>query len=117
MRDYHYYQSVFAGIPKPFAFVDLDHLEENAQQIVLQSNGKSIRIASKSIRSVAVLKRLLQVDESFSGIMCYSAPEALHLCAAGFDDLLLGSDSLPLQACQPAVCPKCSLCCRKRLQS
>lgn len=90
MRDYHYYQSVFAGIPKPFAFIDLDHLEENAQQIVLQSNGKSIRIASKSIRSVAILKRLLQVDESFSGIMCYSAPEALHLCAAGFDDLLLG---------------------------
>ena len=90
MRDYRYYQSVFAGIPKPFAFVDLDLLEENAEQIVLQSNEKKIRIASKSLRSVSILKRLLQLDDSFSGIMCYSAQEALHLCAAGFDDLLMG---------------------------
>ncbi|MGG4493176.1 amino acid deaminase/aldolase [Brevibacillus reuszeri] len=90
MRDYRYYQSVFAGIPKPFAFVDLDLLEENAAQIVLQSNEKKIRIASKSLRSVSILKRLLQLDDSFSGIMCYSAPEALHLCTAGLDDLLMG---------------------------
>ncbi|MGM0710533.1 amino acid deaminase/aldolase [Brevibacillus parabrevis] len=90
MRDYRYYQSAFAGIPKPFAFVDLDLLEQNAEQIALQSNGKPIRIASKSIRSVALLKHLLQFDDCFSGLMCFSAPEALHLCAAGFDDLLLG---------------------------
>lgn len=90
MRDYRDYQSAFAGIPKPFAFVDLDLLEENAQQIRLQSNGKQIRIASKSIRSVAILKHLLQLDDSFGGIMCYSGPEVLHLCSHGLDDLLLG---------------------------
>lgn len=90
MRDYRYYQSAFAGIPKPFAFVDLDLLEQNAEQIGLQSNGKPIRIASKSIRSVGILKHLLQLDDCLSGLMCFSAPEALHLCAAGFDDLLLG---------------------------
>jgi D-serine deaminase-like pyridoxal phosphate-dependent protein len=90
MRDYRYYQSVFAGIPKPFAFVDLDLLAENAQLIGRRSNGKPIRIASKSIRSVAILQHILQLDDCFRGIMCYSAPEALHLCEAGFDDLLLG---------------------------
>lgn len=90
MRDYRYYQSAFAGVPKPFAFVDLDFLEENAEQICLQSNGKPVRIASKSIRSVAILKHILQLDDCFRGLMCYSAPEALHLCKAGFDDLLLG---------------------------
>ncbi|MGZ0051639.1 amino acid deaminase/aldolase [Brevibacillus gelatini] len=90
MRDYRYYQSAFAGIPKPFAFVDLDLLEQNAEQIGLQSNGKPIRIASSSIRSVGILKHLLQLDDCFSGVMCFSAPEALHLCEEGFDDLLLG---------------------------
>ncbi|TKI58413.1 amino acid deaminase/aldolase [Brevibacillus antibioticus] len=90
MRDYRYYQSAFAGVPKPFAFVDLDLLEENAEQISLQSNGKPVRIASKSIRSVAILKHVLQLDDCFRGLMCYSAPEVLHLCEAGFDDLLLG---------------------------
>jgi len=90
MRDYRYYQSVFAGVPMPFAFVDLDLLEENAQQIRLQSNGKPIRIASKSIRSVAILQHLLQWDECFTGIKCYSGPEVLHLCAHGLDELLLG---------------------------
>jgi len=90
LRTYRYYQTAFATIPMPFAFLDLDLLEENAQQIRLQSNEKSIRIASKAIRCVSVLKRLLQFDELFSGIMCYSAPEALHLSHHGFDDLLIG---------------------------
>lgn len=90
MRDYRYYQSLFSGIPKPFAFIDLDLLEENAQQVRLQSNGKQIRIASKSIRSVAILQHLLQLDECFTGLMCYSGPEVLHLCAHGMDQLLLG---------------------------
>ncbi|KQL46703.1 amino acid aldolase [Brevibacillus choshinensis] len=90
MRDYRYYQSAFAGVPMPFAFVDLDLLEENAQQIRLQSNGKQIRIASKSIRSVDILKHLLQLDECFTGIMCYSGPEVLHLCAQDLDQLLVG---------------------------
>ncbi|MGN7469169.1 amino acid deaminase/aldolase [Brevibacillus sp. SAFN-007a] len=90
MRDYRYYQSAFSGIPKPFAFVDLDLLEQNAEQIGLQSNGKPIRIATASIRSIGILKHLLQLDDCFSGLLCFSAPEALHLCAAGFDDLLMG---------------------------
>lgn len=90
VRDYRYYQTIFAGIPKPFAFVDLDLLGINAQQIRLRSQGKMIRIASKSIRSVELLKHLLEMDDCFRGIMCYSAPEALHLANHGLDDLLLG---------------------------
>lgn len=90
MRDYRYYQAIFTGIPKPFAFVDLDLLGVNAQQIRLRSQGKNVRIASVAVRSVALLKHILEIDDSFQGVMCYSAQEALHLADHGLDDLLLG---------------------------
>jgi D-serine deaminase-like pyridoxal phosphate-dependent protein len=74
----------------PFAFVDLDLLEENARQILARAQGKRIRIASKSVRCVAVLRRLLAMDERFQGIMCFTAREAVYLAGLGFDDLLIG---------------------------
>ncbi len=74
----------------PFAFVDLDMLQQNIQSILQRANGKKIRIASKSIRSVDVLWRILQANSQFQGIMCYTVPEALYLAQQGFTDLLMG---------------------------
>lgn len=74
----------------PFAFVDLDMLQQNIQSILQRANGKKIRIASKSIRSVDVLRRILKADARFQGIMCFTVPEALYLAQQGFTDLLLG---------------------------
>lgn len=74
----------------PFAFVDLDMLQQNTQSILQRANGKKIRIASKSIRSVDVLRRILKADARFQGIMCFTVPEALYLAQQGFTDLLLG---------------------------
>jgi D-serine deaminase-like pyridoxal phosphate-dependent protein len=89
-RDYGYYRDIFAGRRMPFAYVDLDLLDENARQVLARAQGKRIRIASKSVRCVAVLRRLLAMDERFQGIMCFTAREAVYLAGLGFDDLLIG---------------------------
>jgi D-serine deaminase-like pyridoxal phosphate-dependent protein len=88
--DYAYYKGVFSGRAMPFAYLDLDLLEQNTRQIVSRAAGKRIRLASKSLRSVAVLQRLLSADQSIQGIMSYSAREAAYLAKQGFDDLLIG---------------------------
>jgi D-serine deaminase-like pyridoxal phosphate-dependent protein len=90
MHDYDYYRRVFQGFPMPFAFVDLDLLKSNIRQTVVRARGKRIRIASKSIRSVALIELILASNPAFQGIMCFTAPEAVWLSRRGLDDLLLG---------------------------
>lgn len=87
---YDYYKKAFADRPMPFAYVDLDLLEQNVQQVLTRAQGKRIRLASKSLRSVAILQRILASDVGFQGIMCYTAREALYLTSKCFSDLLLG---------------------------
>jgi D-serine deaminase-like pyridoxal phosphate-dependent protein len=74
----------------PFAFLDLDLLKQNIRQVVSLAKGKRVRLASKSLRSVAVIRRVLEADTTFQGIMCYTAQEAAYLASQGFDDLLIG---------------------------
>ncbi|GGG72896.1 amino acid deaminase/aldolase [Paenibacillus radicis (ex Gao et al. 2016)] len=90
MDRYAYYKETFGQLPMPFAFVDLDRLDHNARGIAQAAGGKKIRIASKSLRCVDVMRRLLDADPVFQGIMCFTAAEAAFLAGHGFDDLLLG---------------------------
>jgi D-serine deaminase-like pyridoxal phosphate-dependent protein len=89
-RDYAYYKQVFADRPMPFAYLDLDLLDQNIQQVVERARGKRVRLASKSLRSISVLKRILASDSCFQGIMSYSPQEAVYLASQGLDDLLIG---------------------------
>ena len=89
-RDYAYYKGIFDDRPMPFAFLDLDLLEQNIRQVMALARGKRVRLASKSLRSVAVIRRILEVDSCFQGVMCYTAREAAYLASQGFDDLLIG---------------------------
>lgn len=89
-HDYAYYKSVFGKRPMPFAFLDLDLLAQNILQVVALAQGKRVRLASKSLRSVAVIRRILEADPCFQGIMCYTAQEGAYLASQGFDDLLIG---------------------------
>src|SRR5712692_46075 len=89
-RDYAYYKQVFGSRPMPFAYLDLDLLEQNIRQIVARANGKRVRLASKSLRSVAVLRRILASHDCFQGIMCFTAQEAAYLASQGLDNLLIG---------------------------
>jgi len=80
----------FVGQPMPFAFVDLDALDQNIQDIVARAGQKQIRVASKSVRSRPVLQHILAAHPQIKGVMCFTAPEAVWLSQQGFDDLLLG---------------------------
>ncbi|MBA3826785.1 MAG: alanine racemase, partial [Ktedonobacterales bacterium] len=89
-RTYDDYRALFAGHRMPFAYVDLDLLDANISQALKRAGAKHIRLASKSIRSVALLRHIFAADARFQGIMCYTAREAAWLASQGFDDLLLG---------------------------
>jgi len=88
--DYAYYREIFQGRPMPFAYLDLDLFEENIRQIAGQTGGKRIRVASKSLRCAAAIRRVLEADTCFQGIMCFTAREAAYLAGLGFKDLLIG---------------------------
>jgi len=90
LPDYAYYKSVFANRPMPFAFVDLDLLDENIRQIAARAQGKRVRLASKSLRCVALTRRILAANDCFQGLMCFTAREAAYMASQGFDDLLIG---------------------------
>lgn len=86
---YQAYREIFRGKAMPFAYVDLDLLDENIRQIVKRAQGTPIRVASKSVRCTAILKRIFAANPLFQGVMCYTALEAVHLSHQGFDDLLV----------------------------
>ncbi|MFI5273249.1 MAG: amino acid deaminase/aldolase [Ktedonobacterales bacterium] len=89
--DYATYKAAFAGQAMPFAYVDLDLFDENVRQVIARAGGKRVRVASKSVRSVALLRRLLAADPAtIQGLMCFTAREAVWLASQGFDDLLVG---------------------------
>jgi D-serine deaminase-like pyridoxal phosphate-dependent protein len=90
VHDYAHYKAVFAGRTMPFAYVDLDLLDRNVRDVCTRASAKRVRVASKSVRSVAVLRRILAADPGFQGVMCFTAREAVYLAGQGFDDLLVG---------------------------
>jgi D-serine deaminase-like pyridoxal phosphate-dependent protein len=83
------YDAIFAGVTPPFAFVDLDAMRRNAAAMVGQAGGLPIRVASKSIRSVPVLRRAFDLDPAFRGVLAFTAPEALWLAGQGFEDIVV----------------------------
>jgi len=87
------YEAIFGSIRAPFAFVDMDAMRSNANAMVAQAGGLPIRIASKSVRSVPVLRRILELDESYRGILAFTLPEALWLAGQGFDDIVVAYPS------------------------
>jgi D-serine deaminase-like pyridoxal phosphate-dependent protein len=89
-RDYAYYKAALAGQRMPCAYLDLDLLDNNVRTVLRRAGEKTVRLATKSLRSVAVIRRILAADPRFQGLMCFTVPEAVWLAGQGFDDLLLG---------------------------
>jgi D-serine deaminase-like pyridoxal phosphate-dependent protein len=83
------YDTALAGLEPPFAFVDLDALRANARSMLEQAAGLPIRVASKSVRSAPMLKRILDLDRGFQGVLAYTLPEALFLVEHGLDDIVV----------------------------
>jgi len=108
------YDAIFDAVQPPFAFVDLGALRANASRMLGQASGLPIRIASKSVRSLPVLRRILDLDEGFRGILSFTLPEALWLASKGLDDIIVAyptadreaiGELVALAASQPGRAP------------
>ncbi|MFD9210774.1 amino acid deaminase/aldolase [Streptomyces sioyaensis] len=77
-----------AHLDAPLAVVDLRAFDANAADLVRRSQGKPIRVASKSVRCRALLERVL-AREGFAGLMSFTLAESLWLARSGFGDILL----------------------------
>ncbi len=92
------YESLFADVEAPFAFVDLDAMWANAEAILGRAGGKPVRVATKSLRCRALIEAILRRDRGFAGLMTYTLPETLWLAEQGFEDLLLAYPTADLGA-------------------
>jgi D-serine deaminase-like pyridoxal phosphate-dependent protein len=83
------YETAFASVAAPFAFVDLDAMWSNATDLLRMAGGVPIRVASKSVRCRALLRGILDRDPGFRGLLTFTLPETLWLAEDGFEDLVL----------------------------
>ncbi len=83
------YETAFAGVDAPFAFVDLDAMWSNSASMLARSAGKPIRVASKSLRCRALLRTILDRDAGYQGLLAFTLPEALWLAREGFENLVV----------------------------
>lgn len=83
------YERIFAEVEAPFAFVDLEAMWANAEEMLGRAADKPVRVASKSIRCRGLLEAILDRDKRFQGLMTFTLPETLWLAELGFENLLL----------------------------
>jgi D-serine deaminase-like pyridoxal phosphate-dependent protein len=86
---YARYRRALTGRTLPAAIVDLDRFDANARSVLERAGDRPVRVASKSVRCVGLLRRLRELSPRFARLLCFTADEALHLADAGFDDLLV----------------------------
>ena len=81
----------------PAVIVDMDLLDQNIARMVeiASSHGKTLRLATKSVRVPKLIHYILEKGgRFFRGLMCYSAQEALALMKEGLDDFLVAYPSV-----------------------
>lgn len=86
------YRDVLVEEQLPAALVDLDAFDRNTDALVgiCRAAGKTLRIASKSVRVPDLLRRLVERGgDTVRGLMTYHAAETAFLADQGFEDLLL----------------------------
>lgn len=101
-KRYDDYKKLSQNIALPAAFVDLDFLKANVDAIIKKAGHKKIRVASKSVRSVALLKYVFEHSNAFEGIMSFTIEESSFLIKNGFKDVLIGYPSM-----QPTPIAEC----------
>lgn len=93
MSRYDEYAAALKGRRLPAAYVDLDLLDQNVTALRGRARGNPIRVASKSVRCVSILRRVLD-QQGYAGLMAFTAAEAAHLASHGFDDILVAYPTL-----------------------
>jgi D-serine deaminase-like pyridoxal phosphate-dependent protein len=95
--DFPYYRDLIRGRRLPLALVDLDRFDANVAYVAStqQGSGKTIRVASKSIRCPALLQRVFATGGgAYKGILAFTVEEAVFLVDNGFDDILIAYPTL-----------------------
>lgn len=90
MSLYQTYITALSHPATPTLFLDLEAFKKNLDWIKYNAGGKKIRLATKSIRSKAIIQKALDYDPIFQGLMTYDLREALWLKGEGFKDILMG---------------------------
>ena len=90
-------EAATAGRSAPLAVVDLDAFDRNADALVGRAHGLPIRVATKSLRSRALIERARH-RPGFAGLMCYSVREALWWARSGHDDIMVAYPSVDVTA-------------------
>ena len=76
-------------LPTPAFVVDLDAFDANADDLERRAGGLPIRVASKSLRVPALIRRVL-ARPGFRGVLAFTLREALWLHAEGIcDDIVV----------------------------
>ncbi len=88
MTDYARYKKLLGERALPCALVDLDALDRNIAVVREAAAGKAVRVASKSVRHLGLLRYIAQRLGSQT-LMSYAAREAAFLVGEGFNDILL----------------------------
>jgi D-serine deaminase-like pyridoxal phosphate-dependent protein len=89
---YRRYANALRGEPLPVAMVDLDAVDGNVDAILapVRAAGKTLRLASKSIRCVELLRYVARRGgAAVRGVMAFSPLEACFLVDEGFGDVLV----------------------------
>ncbi len=94
---YENYKDLFKGHRFPLAFVDLDKFDRNIAYVAgtQADTGKSIRVASKSLRCLELLKRVFEKGgDVFQGVLAFTMEEASFLIDNGLDDIIVAYPSI-----------------------
>lgn len=89
---YQRYRAALRYEPLPLAFVDLDAVDENVDALLapVRRSGKTLRVATKSIRCVELIRYIVKrAGSAVRGLMAYSPDEARYLVENGFHDVLI----------------------------
>ncbi|WP_406289701.1 amino acid deaminase/aldolase [Embleya sp. NBC_00896] len=91
------YDRATARLDAPFAIVDMAAYRANAADLVRRAAGTPVRVASKSVRCLPLLREVLELD-GFRGVMAFTLPEALWLASEGIEDILVAYPSVDRDA-------------------
>jgi D-serine deaminase-like pyridoxal phosphate-dependent protein len=84
------YLTATGHLDPPYAMVDLAAFDANGESLVERAGGKPLRVASKSVRSPDLLRRVL-TRPGWRGVMAYTLAEAVWLVRTGVTrDVLVG---------------------------
>ncbi len=97
LEEYEALRRALAGERLPCAVVRLEAFDRNVERCLapLEGSGKTLRLATKSLRVPALIERVLaRGGARCRGVMAFSAEEAVWLTGRGVDDVLVAYPTL-----------------------